>query len=211
MQPGVDIIVVGYNLPILEERCLKCIRNFTEYPYVLTFRDNYKTGLTLTQMWNTLIRKSRKEYVCLLNNDTEVCPGWLTKMMQTVLTIPDCGFVGPSTNACHSPQKMISSYEMAKLYKGQYEKMEQPISGFCLLFRKATWEKLGGFDERYALYGQESDFIDRAKKLGLHCYWRKDAFVHHVGEASIKSSGVNVEEERNKAKKLYWSTRKKPK
>jgi hypothetical protein len=68
---------------------------------------------------------------------------------------------------------------------------------------------LNGFDQKYGLYGQESDFIDRGmKELNLFCGWRKDAFVFHHGEASVKAHGTNVEAERQKAKDIYWSTRK---
>jgi GT2 family glycosyltransferase len=119
-----------------------------------------------------------------------------------------CGFVGPSTNNCHSPQKKISSPEAARKYKNKAVQMKDPISGFCLLFRKSLWNELGGFDPMYKHYGQESDFIDRARICGWSCYWRQDAFVYHIGEASVKASGLDVEAARNEAKKLYWSTRK---
>jgi len=32
--------------------------------------------------------------------------------------------------------------------------------------------------------------------------------VHHIGEASVKASGMDGEAARTEAKKLYWSTRK---
>ena len=69
--------------------------------------------------------------------------------------------------------------------------------------------KLGGFDEKYKFYGAESDFIDRAnKQFGYRCAWVKDAFVHHIGEASVKNSDMDVQKERSNARELYWKTRK---
>jgi GT2 family glycosyltransferase len=88
--------------------------------------------------------------------------------------------------------------------------MKDPISGFCLLFRRSLWLRLRGFDERYKLYGQESDFVDRAQKLGLKVVWRKDAFVYHEGEASVKAHSYDVQAEREKAKRIYWQDRRKP-
>lgn len=209
MKPMVNIIVIGYNRPDLDKKCLDSIKRNTSYPHTVTFFENYNSGLTLTQAWNKLIKESRSELICLLNNDTEVYPLWLTRLVNVLETTPDCGFVGPSTNQCHSPQKNIPTYEEAERHKNGIMKLKEPISGFCVLFRRDTWGRLGGFDERYTLYGQESDFIDRAKtKFSLHSYWCQSAFVYHHGEASVKTLGKSVEKEREKAKKLYWSTRK---
>lgn len=206
-----NIIILGYKLPELEEKCIKSIIRNTKQPYLLTFIDNQGTNNTITEMWNTLIHATPNfcEYVCLLNNDTEVSPLWLSKMIDTLEVDPMYGFCGPSTNSCHSPQKNISTYEEAKKYNGIHEIMKDPISGFCLVFKKKIWWELDGFDERYTHYGQESDLLDRAQQKGYKCIWQKDSFVYHVGEASVKSSKMNVKEEREKAKKLYWADRKK--
>lgn len=207
----VNIIVIGYNVPKLERACLKSIHANTTHPYLLTYYDNFASGLTLTQAWNKLIEYSPCNFICLLNNDTEVSPMWLVLMMDSLgkkVDSQEIGFVGPSTNSCHSPQKQIPTYEAALSHAGEVEIMTAPISGFCLLFSKATWLELHGMDERYELYGQESDFIDRAKNcLSLVCAWRKDAFVFHHGEASVKANNINVAEERKKAKTIYWKDR----
>jgi len=205
---AVDLIVIGYDLRKLEATCLKSIVYHTRYPYMLSYYDNYKDKYTLTQIWNKLIERSTCDYICLMNNDTEVTKGWLRKLVHTIENIPDCGFVGPSTNNCHSPQKTVPTPEAAAAQTNAIQKMEQPISGFCVLFKKSLWTELGGFDPRYRHYGQESDLIDRATKLGYYPYWRKDAFVWHVGEASVEKSGLDVRAAREEAKRLYWESRK---
>lgn len=205
---AVNIIVVGFNLGNIETECLQSILLHTKYPYVLTYYDNYKNEYTLTQLWNKLIITSPCELICLLNNDTKVTDGWLDKLVYTIENIDNCGFVGPSTNNCHSPQKRISSPADAKKYRNKAVEMKDPISGFCLLFRRSLWENMGGFDLQYKHYGQESDLIDRASKSGWKCYWRQDAFVYHIGEASVKASDIDAEAARKEAKKIYWSTRK---
>ena len=204
-----NIIVIGYNLPSVEDECLQSIVHNTKYrPYVLTFFDNYESGLTLTQAWNELIRSSQAEYVCLLNSDTIVYPKWLEKLITTIGRDEWIRFVGPSTNQCHSIQKTIPSYEESQKYEQQAEIVNDPISGFCVLFPKVVWEELNGFDERYDFYGAESDFINRGQtKFGWTCAWRKDSFVWHKGGASIAASEKDEKAERERAKKLYWSER----
>lgn len=207
----VNIIIIGYNVPKLERICLRSVHANTAHPYLLTYYDNFNSGLTLTQAWNKLIEHSPCKYICLLNNDTEVSPDWLTLLYDTLgkeIDSKRVGFVGPSTSSCHSPQKEIPTQEEALQHRGEIEIMKQPLSGFCLLFAKSTWVDLSGFDERYGLYGQESDFIDRAsRQLNLVGAWRKDAFVFHHGEASIKANNVDVDSERKKAKRIYWRDR----
>lgn len=219
-----NTIIVGYGLtPVeqdgefvdIETNCVKSVLENTEPgTYLLSYIDNFENKVgTLTKIWNDLIRSSTADYICLLNSDTVVYPGWLSKMTETLCVDDTFGFVGPSTSNCHSPQKNIPTFEEAAKYATREDKVEvmkDPISGFCVLFRPYTWRKLKGFDERYSFYGAESDFIDRAKtQLGLVSVWRKDAFVYHYGEMSIKKSGMDVNKAREQAKKIYWSTRKK--
>jgi GT2 family glycosyltransferase len=208
-----NIIVVGYGCTLkvqkLEVRCFQSIIMNTKYPYMLTYIDNYQSGLTLTEAWNKLIGSSTCEYIVLLNNDTEVTEDWLTRMISVFDNYPKCGFVGPSTNACHSPQKTINTPENAREYNNSVKRLYDPMSGFCLVFRKSIWEELGGFDKRFIHYGQESDLCDRAHKLGYESYWCQGVFVHHVSEASVKASGMDIEAARQEAKNIYWSERKK--
>lgn len=206
---AVNIIIIGYGLGSIEIECLSSVITHTQYPNVITYYDNVHDKYTLTEIWNKLIKASPCDFICLLNNDTKVTSDWLTRMMGTLIAVPECKFIGPSTNNCHSPQKKIPTKEIAEKHTGKAIAMKDPISGFCLLFAKETWESVDGFDSRYKHYGQESDLIDRVQQQGGKCYWRQDAFVYHIGEASVKKSGIDIHAARMEARKLYWSSRPK--
>lgn len=207
-----NIIVIGYGPKVkrLDKQCLSSILFNTKYPYILTYFDNYGSGISLTAAWNKLIKNNETEYVCLLNNDVQVTPNWLTDLIEAFNIDGSIQFVGPSGN-CHSPQKAITSEEEAKKpeFKESIVQLDQPPSAFCIVFRKDIWEKVGGFDEQYGLYGSESDFCDRVQKqLGGTFAWRQDVFIYHLGEQSSKAYNIDTEAERKKAKQKYWSTRK---
>ena len=59
------------------------------------------------------------------------------------------------------------------------------VSGCLLLVRRDLWQQLGGFDERYFVYGEDADLAFRARALG----WRpaitpRATIVHYVGASS---------------------------
>jgi GT2 family glycosyltransferase len=59
------------------------------------------------------------------------------------------------------------------------------ISGCFLLVPKAVWNELGGFDERYFMYGEDVDLAMRARARGYRPIVCPTAeLVHEVGQCS---------------------------
>jgi GT2 family glycosyltransferase len=59
------------------------------------------------------------------------------------------------------------------------------ITGCFLLVAKAVWKELGGFDERYFMYGEDADLAMRAHALGYRPVICPEAqLVHEVGKSS---------------------------
>lgn len=205
----VDIIILRFNIPEYDKRCVEAVINNTCYPFCkITLFDNYYSRFTLSKIWNILIQNSIGEFICLLNNDTRPSKEWLSKMLKVFEKEKGVGAVGPSTNQCKTPQKVRVPpvrYEIVDFEK-QYKKDAQ-LSGFCLLFPKQVWKEVGGFDERFGFYAQENEFLHRVQKAGYKTIWRKDAYVWHKGEASgrklEKEEGFDVQAERKKGHKLY--------
>src|SRR5262249_26330429 len=52
-------------------------------------------------------------------------------------------------------------------------------TGACLLFRRAAFQSLGGFDERYFLYGEEVDLQRRLHDAGMTVRFIPSAQVTH--------------------------------
>jgi len=59
------------------------------------------------------------------------------------------------------------------------------VTGCLLLVPMASWRELGGFDERYFMYGEDADIAFRARDAGYRPIITPDAcIVHDVGGAS---------------------------
>lgn len=64
---------------------------------------------------------------------------------------------------------------------------ERPVGwavGAAWLMRRSAWQRLGGFDERYFMYGEDVQWCARANRAGYEVWFTPTAVVRHVGNAS---------------------------
>lgn len=67
------------------------------------------------------------------------------------------------------------------------------LSGSCLLVRRKAFEQIGGFDERYFLYMEDTDLGDRFGKAGwLNVYVPSAEVLHHKGHATRRESARSL-------------------
>ncbi len=180
-----DIIIVKYGLPDLEAECAASVREHTDSEeYTLTLHDNYEADESLSKVWNDCIRESNEEYICLLNNDTRIEEdGWLSKLLETFDRMENLGAVGPVTNSASGPQG--NEVRQKKwLSQGKEHVETKMLVGFCMVFPKKVWEEIGGFDEEYVLYGEDSDFCKELLKREYKLAIRTDVFIFHHGKSS---------------------------
>jgi len=72
------------------------------------------------------------------------------------------------------------------------------ISGACMFFKKETFQILGGFDENFFLYFEESDFCLRANKVNKNYQINNIKVKHNVGS----SVSINNYKEKKEIEKL---------
>lgn len=58
------------------------------------------------------------------------------------------------------------------------------VSGAFIAVPRELWDRLGGFDERYFLYGEDIDLSVRSTALGWQPTFAPEAGYHHVGGTS---------------------------
>jgi len=75
------------------------------------------------------------------------------------------------------------------------------VSGASMMVRRQLLEDLGGLDERYFLYFEETDFAWRAKRAGFGAWFVPASRVMHVGG---QSSNVSHDEGVGRRLPRYW-------
>ncbi len=145
---------------------------------------------------NTAALVANGEFLLLLNNDTRVLPGWLDALLAPFRTSSDIGAVGSKLlypdgrlqeagcivwddgsgwnfGRLDSPDRSVYNY----LREVDY------CSAASLLVRRALFNEMGGFDERYApAYCEDSDLAFRLRERGYKVlYQPRSQVVHFEG------------------------------
>jgi GT2 family glycosyltransferase len=77
------------------------------------------------------------------------------------------------------------------------------VVGACLLVRRDTFDRVGGFDERFWLYGEEADLCRRIADAGLRVVHVPEARALHVGAASSAALGPATFEHFQRGTELF--------
>jgi hypothetical protein len=175
--PVVDIYLIRFNNPKVEDIAIKKIRKYTNVPYELHIYDNYEKKEGVSTLWNRWLRGA-KNPVCFINSDAYVCKGWLKEMLKCLTD--NVVVVGPSGN-CVGEQSEIQTREDIK--KHQYKTKEvDHVSGYCMLIRDVRIY----FPEEIPFYHNEIVWQMLTEIYGYKSIWAKKALVKHIGASTAK-------------------------
>lgn len=197
----VDIIIIKYGLPDYERETVEQVMRTVTTPYHLTVYDNYPKDENLSVVWNRCIRNSTADYVLLLNNDTVPHKGWLDKLL-VGMEKENVGAVGAISNCAGGHQGGWKEPQEDRLVECT------TLSGFCMLIRKKAFDDIGGFDEAYKLYGEDSDFCLRLRSAGWKLLTQYGAYVYHHKAKSTpiaKARGKDIDAIMKESSALFQS------
>lgn len=176
-------------------RCLDSIKAHTPEPYeILVTEDAEHRGFAAS--CNRGIVQAKGNFVLLLNDDAEVTPDWLSRMLAVMDASPDVGLVGPVSNN-------VSGLQCREPIPGPVSQQVSRLVGFCLLIRRSVIDKIGGLDTSFGLNFEDDDFCLRAQAAGFKCRIALDSFVHHDCHATFTELGINGNELMAKAWPIF--------
>jgi hypothetical protein len=171
------------------------------------------------------LQRGPVDYTYLLNPDTLVRPGAIGTLVRFLESHPRIGIAGSSFENEDGSEwpisfrfpslvselsqalgfgpvtRLLDRWAVAREMSQVTQQQVDWICGASMMIRAAVLEAIGGLDEGYFLYFEETDFCLRARRAGFQTWYVPQSRVMHVGG---QSTGVT---ERNTAPRrlpTYW-------
>lgn len=194
------------------------------FPQVTLLRQTQNLGFGTAN--NIAAGCAKGEFLFLLNSDTlltaDVLPTLIAKLTQSA----DIGIVGPQLlNPDGSFQFSVSkeigiwgefqTLQEVKQYRNlatraalaqvyNHDQRVDVVVGAAMLMRRSLFEKVGGFDESFFMYFEESDLCKRVRDLGYQILYTPEVSLIHLGGYSVgKAAGLMAQEYR-RSQRLYY-------
>ena len=178
---------------------------WAEIEVLIEGRDNIRVlrtdhVLLPNQAKNLVISETKTEYLCLIENDNLVEPGWLDKLknaceeMPADVAVPMLMENRPGSTKVHfdtalGSLEVVQTDEGEKLnvkarkHTGELAKLGRQYQEFmevhCLFFRTSVFEKIGGFDEEVNM-SEEVDLSIALQQAGVPVVFEPACVIHYV-------------------------------
>jgi GT2 family glycosyltransferase len=154
---------------------------------------------------NQGIRESCSPYVATLNDDAVAGPRWIETMVNALEARPDAGMCASQVRFFGEPNLdsagMLVARDGSSKQRGHAcppedfpvaEEVLMP-SGSAALYRRSMLEDIGGFDDDFFLYCEDTDLGLRARWAGWKCLYAPEAAVeHHYSHSAGRASGLKA-------------------
>jgi len=167
-------------------------------------------NLGLAAGWNAGLARTSGRYVLILNADAWLTEGSLARLVAFADTRPDAAVVGPrlvnpdgtlqrSVRGVPTLWRLATEYLFLRklapgtrllnaFYAGGFAHDEvrevEVVMGACMLVRREAVEEVGGLDEAFFLFSEETDWCHRFRQAGWKVLFYPGAESVHVGGAS---------------------------
>ena len=159
--------------------------------------------------YNKALAQVEADYYVLLNDDVEVTPGWVDKVVAMMDQQPDVAIAQPKLMMYDQRDTFeyaggaggfIDSYGYpfcrGRLFStleqdhGQYDDPCEIFwaTGAAMFVRASVWKTMGGLDGDFFAHMEEIDFCWRCKNRGYKVMYCPDAVLYHVGGGTLPKS-----------------------
>ena len=254
MKSILSIVIVNWNTAEYLKVCLQSIRKNLEkgriliyvvdnaskddsvrmikeiFPWVKLITNTENVGFAKAN--NQVLKKVSTDYILILNPDTRLTKGSLSKLVDYLSSHPQVAACGPMLlNPNGSIQKkgyyhrlpsllqaflfyteasrlsfkskfLVKKYWEDELSINHSQEIEQ-IPGACLLIRNEVLKEVNYFDEDYTLWFEDVDLCFKIKRLGYQLMFIPAIIVFHVGGASFEKWTDDVAKQIRFLKSLF--------
>jgi GT2 family glycosyltransferase len=164
---------------------------------------------------NVALEQASGEYLLLINPDTVVQEDTFRVMLRFFSSHPDAGLAGckilnpdgtfqlPCRRSFPTPwvaftkvfglstllpkSRLFGKYNLTYLDPNQSYPVDA-VSGSFMMIRRETYEKVGGLDESFFMYGEDLDWCYRVGEAGVLVYYvHETTIIHFKGESTKRS------------------------
>jgi len=166
-------------------------------------------------------KEAEGEWLLLLNSDARLKPDTLTAAVDWMRQHPECGVCGgqlldldgtPQNSIANAPSlatELLNKSLLRRIFPTRFPGKEnrgreplevESVIGAFMLIRRVVWLDLGGLDERYFFFLEETDFCVQARQHGWKVYHLPQVEVWHEQGQSAAQTALAARIE-------YWRSR----
>lgn len=238
----ISIITVNYNQPEATIALLKSIHiHYPSTPLEVILvdngsRDNYESefrkhrddlkfirsekNLGFAGGNNLGIQVASGDFLFLVNNDTEFCPGLLEKLSEVLIAKPEIGMISPKILYFDEPDVIqYAGFTPMNYYTcrnqcigqfekdlGQYDHLVQETGfahGAAMMISRKALQATGLMAENFFLYYEEMDWCDHIRRAGFKIFINTNACIYHKESLSVGKNSALKEYFMNRNRILY--------
>jgi GT2 family glycosyltransferase len=213
---------VSYEIIVADDVSSDKTKHLSKYASNITIIRN-STNSGFLKNCNQAAKRARGDYLLFLNNDTTVTTGWLKPLVNLMERDETIGITGSKlvypNGILQEAGGVIWSNGDGWNYgrndvpdKPEYNYVKEVdyISGAAMMVRRSLWEKVGGFDERFApAYYEDTDLAFAARKEGYKVVLQPQSLVIHyegISNGTDTENGIKKYQIENQEKfKKKWT------
>lgn len=177
------------------------------YPHTRLLKSKKNLGFAGGNNWG--MRQSKGDFIFIVNNDTEVTPDLLQKLIDPFYRDPAIGVTCPKIKYFSSPNIIeYAGFNPMNVYtgrttsiglmeedRGQYDQSRTTSAahGCAMMVKREILERVGMFAEKFFLYYEEWDWSARITRANYKIWYTADAEIYHKESLTVgKSNPIKV-------------------
>ncbi len=191
------------------------------YPNTKVIRNTDNLGFAKAA--NQGFNASSNDFILYINTDTEIKKDSISKLYNKIVSDKDIAVIGPRLlrrnntiqksvypeatlwTEIFKPLIKLSVSIKENFYKAGNCYTVNSLRGACFIINKEYMKQVGGFDERYFFYLEETDLFRQLKLIGKKiCYLPESEVYHYGGLGSDDKMTFNKKKMYNESMLKYF-------